>query len=193
MNEKTYKYLWLCILILSVGMGLHLFFQTPVKEHSPVKIIDSYKSVPVYYNNLDRTDDNRETFSSDGYYYGLRWQCVEYVKRFYYVAKQHRMPNVFGDAKDFFDPSVPQGGLNKERGLVQYKNGGKEKPHPDDILVFTNAPYGHVAIVTKVTPDAVEVIQQNRKNSRQVFALTVKNQHYFIGTSSKPVGWLRKK
>jgi len=136
MNEKTYKYLWLCILILSVGMGLHLFFQTPVKEHSPVKIIDSYKSVPVYYNNLDRTDDNRETFSSDGYYYGLRWQCVEYVKRFYYVAKQHRMPNVFGDAKDFFE---------------------------------------------------------NRKNSRQVFALTVKNQHYFIGTSSKPVGWLRKK
>ncbi|MDP4160892.1 MAG: CHAP domain-containing protein [Bacillota bacterium] len=154
--------------------------------------MDSYRSVPVYYNNLDNTDDKRETFSSDGYYYGLKWQCVEYVKRFYYDAKGHKMPNVFGDAKDFFDPSVPQGGLNQQRGLVQYKNGGTEKPNPDDILVFTNPPYGHVAIVTKVTSDTVEVIQQNRKNSRQVFALIEKNHRYFVGTSSKPVGWLRK-
>ncbi|TGE31364.1 CHAP domain-containing protein [Desulfosporosinus sp. Sb-LF] len=192
MNEKVYKFLLLSIFLLSLGIGLHFFFRTPLIEPSPGKIMDSYRSVPVYYNNLDHTNEKRETFSYDGYYYGLKWQCVEYVKRFYYVAKQHRMPNGFGDAKDFFDPSVPQGGLNQQRGLVQYKNEGTEKPKPDDILVFTNPPYGHVAIVTKVTPDTVEVIQQNRKNSRQVFALIVKNHHYFIGTSSKPVGWLRK-
>ncbi|MDR3587698.1 MAG: CHAP domain-containing protein [Desulfosporosinus sp.] len=102
------------------------------------------------------------------------------------------MPNVFGNAKDFFDPSVPQGGLNQQRGLIQYINGGNEKPEPDDILVLTNPPFGHLAIVTKVTTNSIEVIQQNEKSSRQVYTLTVDNHNFFVGTSLKPVGWLRK-
>jgi len=191
-NEKAFKLVSLGILILCLGLGLHYFSRTPLAEHPPGKIIDSYESVPVYYNGPNYTKDKGESFSPDGYYCGLKWQCVEYVKRFYYVAKHHRMPNVFGNAKDFFDPSVPQGGLNEQRGLIQYINGGNEKPEPDDILVFTNVPFGHVAIVTKVTTNFIEVIQQNEKSLRQVFTLTINNHHFFVGTSLKPVGWLRK-
>lgn len=189
---KAFKVVLLGILLLSLGIGLHFSLRTPLEEHPPGKIIDSYTSVPVYYNGPDYTEDKGESFSPDGYYYGFKWQCVEYVKRFYYVAKHHKMPNVFGNAKDFFDPSVPQGGLNKQRGLIQYMNGGNVKPEPDDILVFTYAPYGHVAIVTKVTTNSIEVIQQNEKCARQVFALTANHHHFFVGTSLKPVGWLRE-
>ena len=195
MNEKTYKLVLIGILLLSLGLGLHLFLRTPLEENPTAKIIENlntYKGVPVYYNGPDYTKDKGESFSPDGYYYGLKWQCVEYVKRFYYVEKHHRMPDVFGNAKDFFDPFVSQGGLNKQRGLIQYINGGNEKPEPDDILVFTNARFGHVAIVTKVTTNSIEVIQQNEKSSRQVFTLTVNNHDYVVGTSLKPVGWLRE-
>lgn len=192
MTEKASKLVLIGILLLGFGVGLHFLFRTPLEERPPAKIMDNYRSVPVYYNGPDYTKDKGESFSPDGYYYGLKWQCVEYVKRFYFIAKHYRMPNVYGNAKDFYDPFVPQGGLNQQRGLIQYINGGNEKPETDDILVFTNPPYGHVAIVTKVTADTIEVIQQNVKSSRQVFTLTVNNRHFFVGTSWKPVGWLRK-
>jgi len=191
-TKRASKLVLIGILLLSSGLGLHYFLRTPIEKRPPGKIIDNYKSVPVYYNGPDYTKDKGGSFSPDGYYYGLKWQCVEYVKRFYYVVKQHRMPDGFGNAKDFFDPFIPQGGLNQQRGLKQYINGGNEKPELDDILVFTNLPYGHVAIVTKVTTDTIEVIQQNVKNSRQVFKLSVINHHFLVGTSWKPVGWLRK-
>ena len=74
----------------------------------------------------------------DFYYYGYKWQCVEYIKRFYYEAKGHKMPDVYGNAKDFFDANVEHGTLNEKRGLIQYKNGEDEKPKIDDILVFTD-------------------------------------------------------
>ncbi|MDR3602276.1 MAG: CHAP domain-containing protein [Desulfosporosinus sp.] len=192
MNVKLFKVVVLSILLLSLGLGWHFFLRNPLEEHPPGKIVDSYKRVPVYYNGPDYNKSKSENFSPDGYYFGLEWQCVEYVKRFYYVSKHHKMPDVFGNAKDFYNPLVPQGGMNSQRGLIQYRNGGNEKPEPDDILVFTNVPYGHVAIVTKVTRNSIEVIQQNEKYPRQLFTLTVNNNHFFVGTNLKPVGWLRK-
>ena len=99
MNEKAFKLVLLGILLLSLGLGLHFSLRTPSEVHPPGKIIDNYRSVSVYYNGPDYNKDKVENFSPDGYYYGLKWQCVEYVKRFYYVTKHHRMPNVFGNAK----------------------------------------------------------------------------------------------
>lgn len=198
--EKTsLLYLEVGLLLSSLLLGIYFSIFNPLTEKQVRKqddqvdkIVDSYKNVPVYDNGSDYTKDHGENFSSEGYYYGLKWQCVEFVKRFYYVEKKVSMPNVYGNAKDFFDSSVPQGGLNEERGLIQYRNGGKMVPKPDDILVFRNSVYGHVAIVTKVTPDSVEVIQQNEKSSRQVFKLVQKNQRYFVGATIQPAGWLRK-
>lgn len=199
-QEKTVLlYIELSLLLLCSSLGIFFFFHNPLEQkhlqqqsYQSDQIIDSYKNVPVYYNGPDYTKDHGENFSPDGYYYGLKWQCVEFIKRFYYVEKHVNMPNGFGNAKDFFDPTVPQGGLNKERGLIQFRNGGNMEPKPDDILVFNNSAYGHVAIVTKVTSDSIEVIQQNEKNSRQVFKLEQRNHHFFVGTSIKPAGWLRK-
>jgi surface antigen len=157
------------------------------------KEIDSYKGVAVYYNGKNIENNSGENYSEDGYYYGEKWQCVEFVKRFYYVVKGHRMPDVLGNAKEFFDPAVPQGKMNHRRGLVQYRNGGKVKPEVDDLLVFTNTKYGHVAIITSVSADAIEIIQQNvTGQSRQIMPLTIKKGRYYIGTSYSPAGWLRK-
>lgn len=169
----------------------------PAVEDQTVNIgheVDSYKGVPVFFNGPDFTKSYGESYSADGYYFGLKWQCVEFVKRFYYVIKGHKMPNSFGNAKDFFNPNVPQGGLNPDRGLIQYRNGGNIKPQPDDILIFTDGQYGHVGIVTKVTSDLLEIIQQNETKSRAVFPISSANGNYFVGSASTriPAGWLRK-
>lgn len=156
-------------------------------------VLDTYQGVPVYENGLNYTQSYGKNYSKDGYYYGQKWQCVEFVKRFFYDAKGHKMPNVYGNAKDFFDGTLPQGAYNSQRGLYQFRNGGYMKPAVDDLVVFQNSLFGHVAIITRVSDNEIEVIQQNIYASpRETYKLEVKNGNYIIGNGKSPVGWLRK-
>jgi len=157
------------------------------------RVIDSYKKVPVYDNGLFFWRSHGKNYAADGYYLGQKWQCVEFVKRFYYDAKGHKMPDVMGHAKSFFDESLPDNTLNSRRGLLQFHNGSTHKPQADDLLVFTDTRYGHVGIVTRVDENSLEIIQQNiLSGSRQKFTMTVTNGHYFITAPRQPAGWLRK-
>jgi len=131
-------------------------------------------------------------FSSDEYYFGYKWQCIEYVKRFYYEIYGHKMPDGAGNAKYFYNPMLNQGELNEQRGLIQYNNGGDEKPRPGDLLIFTDGAYGHVAIVSDVGQDWLEVIQQNSELPREKFELRNENGRYTIVGEREPAGWLRK-
>lgn len=76
--------------------------------------------------------------------------------------------------------------------MTQFQNSGTEPPRPDDLLVFTDTKYGHVAIVTEVTADTVQVIQQNIiGRPRQTFALSHTDGKYSITSPRAPAGWLR--
>ncbi len=183
------KFGTILLALLLVGVVFFINYSSP----SIGTEIDRYKGVAIYYNGTSYDQCHGRHFSEDGYYYGEKWQCVEFVKRFYYVLMDHRMPDTMGHAKDFFDSTVPQGKLNHRRGLVQYRNGGNVKPRGDDLLVFINGKYGHVAIITKVGKDMIEVVQQNViGQTRQQFALTISNGHYYVGEAEQPAGWLRK-
>jgi hypothetical protein len=156
------------------------------------KVLDTYRGVPVYDNGLLFFRSYGRHYSQDGYYYGQKWQCVEFIKRFLYAAKHHKMPDVMGHAKSFFDDTLPDGALNPKRGLIQYRNGSAETPRPDDLLVFTDTKYGHVGIVTEVGPATVEIIQQNILfHTRQRLTLVSSNGHRFVTTPRTPAGWLR--
>ncbi|GKX67312.1 CHAP domain-containing protein [Inconstantimicrobium mannanitabidum] len=187
------KWVKIVVVIIAILLGVvTIYLLTDRKKIG--KEIDSYKNVKVYYNGAIYTKSYGKNYSGDGYYYGYKWQCVEFVKRFYYEAKEHKMPDVYGNAKDFFDPSLNQGELNEHRGLVQYRNGDDVSPEADDLIVFTDTKFGHVAIVTAVTSDYVEVIQQNvYGKTREKYSLTIKDGKYFVGDKRKPAGWLRKK
>ena len=114
------------------------------------------------------------------------------MKRFYHDALSHKMPSVWGHARDFYDPEIANGEMNPARGLMQYHNGGSDKPRPDDLVVFRDGSLGHVAIVTKVTKQSVVVIQQNVKGAPTgVFPLVYQNGTYTIGKDNQPAGWLR--
>ena len=154
--------------------------------------LDRYHGVPVYDNGLFFFRSYGRHYGGEGYYYGQKWQCVEYIKRFYYVAKGHSMPDVWGHARDFFDPNVITGTLNQRRGLLQYTNGSHVKPEPDDLLVFRDTAYGHVGIITSVTEEQVVMIQQNMfGKTRQVFQLNLQEGRYYIREPRVAAGWLR--
>jgi hypothetical protein len=57
-------------------------------------VLDSYKGVPVYDNGLLFFRSYGKNYAPDGYYFGQKWQCVEFVKRFYFEAKHHKLPDV---------------------------------------------------------------------------------------------------
>ncbi|UAM99115.1 hypothetical protein K8354_04630 [Polaribacter litorisediminis] len=88
------------------------------------EIIDTFNNVPVYLHQGKNTRHK----ASDGYNYGLEWQCVEFVKRYYYDHLNHKMPNTFGHAKNFYIRGLKDGQKNAARNLTQYSNKSKSQP-----------------------------------------------------------------
>jgi surface antigen len=92
--------------------------------------------------------------------YGLQYQCVEYVRRFYHLVKgietrEGKMGKRWnGNANTYFKTAA-------EKELDAFENGGPVAPRPDDILAFQGGPYGHVAIITRVAEDHIEFVEQN--------------------------------
>ncbi|GGE95827.1 CHAP domain-containing protein [Flavobacterium limi] len=158
--------------------------------------LDSLNGVKVYYNGgVDNVVERNVT--KDNYNLGLKYQCVEFVKRYYYEHYNHKMPDAYGHAKDFFDPKVKDGELNLKRDLIQYTNLSKAKPEIGDLVIFSGSVlnrFGHVAIISKISETEVEIIQQNPgpfSSSREVFVLKKQEGKYKI-ENSRLLGWLRK-
>jgi hypothetical protein len=140
-----------------------------------------YEGVRVYTNR--GVIENKRHLTKDGYNLGLKWQCVEFVKRFYYEYYNHKMPNSYGHAITFYNPNIKSGNLNKDRNLIQIKNNGINIPSVNDIIVMDlNNYYGHVAIVSKVAEDYIEIVQQNCVLKKQKIKL-----------NNKVLGWLTLK
>jgi len=184
------------VLVISLTTIYLIITRININTDSSVgEVVDSYNGVEVYYNGgVDQTFGRN--VSKDGYNIGIRYQCVEFIKRYYYQRFLHKMPDAFGHAKDYFDNSLQDGQLNIKRNLLQYKNNGKTMPEPEDIIVFSPwifNRYGHVAIITKVEGNKVEVIQQNPgpfASSRETFDLSFNDNRWKI-EHGRALGWLR--
>ena len=148
--------------------------------------IGSLNGITVYLNSGGiMSCDGERNLSENGYSYGIKWQCVEFVRRYYYNYLNHEMPNRYGHASHYFRDAIPNGSMNLERDLLQYHN-GDVKPQKKDILIWPGT-YGHVAIVTNVTETTVSTIAQNvGQNCTEVLSL---NEYTISGGC---VGLLRK-
>jgi len=157
--------------------------------------IDSLNNVIVFYNG--GVDNVVQRNTKDGYNLGLEYQCVEFVKRYYYEHYDHKMPDSYGHAISFYQKGIADGQLNAQRNLLQFANPSKSRPVVGDLLVMNGTlfnRYGHVAIISKVTDRKVEIIQQNPgpySSSRELFELIKVDGRWFID-SNRILGWLRK-
>lgn len=195
--NKTIKRTPIFVLIMALIMAYPCIKNAIMNaNHNIGDVIDSHNEIPVYFNGSTDTNLGRNR-SKDGYNYGLKYQCVEFVKRYYYDHLNHRMSNTFGHAKDFFDSKIKDGGINQERDLTQYKNGSQSKPKVDDIIVFDASyfnPYGHVAIVSHILEDEIVIVQQNAgkfSNPRAIIPLSQEDKLWKLD-NSRILGWLRK-
>lgn len=107
------------------------------------------------------------------------------------------MPDPYGNAVDFFDKSLKEGELNKKSNLIQFSNPSKVRPLQGDIVIFDKQPgnkYGHIAIISLVTENEIEIIQQNAGaygNSRAKFEMEIKGDTSYYIKNRKLLGRLR--
>ncbi|MDP2386947.1 MAG: CHAP domain-containing protein [Bacteroidota bacterium] len=194
---KRNKILLVVVLLLGLSYPVYRFVKkiNPNTKFVVGQKLDSLNGVYVYYNGGIDNVEERNT-SPDGYNIGLKYQCVEFVKRYYYEFYKHKMPDSYGNAKDFFNASVKDGQLNKQRELLQYKNPSLSKPEIGDLIVLDGHAgnrYGHVAIVSMVYQDAIEIIQQNPgpfADSRALYSFEKSDLGYKI-KNERVLGWLR--
>jgi hypothetical protein len=167
----------------------------PNSQHQVGDRLDELNGVAIYYNGGVNTVQGRN-LTVDGYNLGLRYQCVEFVKRYYFERHGHRMPDSYGHAKDFFDPKLDHGALNAQRAMLQFANGGLDQPQPEDLLVFAPSlfnRYGHVAIIAGVEQTSIEIAQQNPGpygSSREQLPLAQLQGRWSID-HPRVLGWLR--
>jgi len=147
------RLIWL-VSLLAVAMGVVVSAGWSFEVVPCGTILASYKGIPA------RSNQNYPYGScGGGSVYGLQYQCVEYVRRFYYLVKgietrEGMTEKRWEHANSFFKTAAG-------KGLDAFENGGPAPPVPDDILAFLGGPYGHVAIITAVTDDHIEFIEQN--------------------------------
>lgn len=193
-NKK--RIIILAILLLSFFLAYKLILKVNLNPKFKVgQAIDSLNHVIVYYNGGVSHSEDRN-MSKDGYNIGIKYQCVEFVKRYYYQYLNHKMPDTYGNAKDFFDTSLKDSSYNKKRNLLQFNNTSISKPRINDLIVFDATafnPFGHVAIISKVGETEIEIIQQNPgpfAPSRIQLPIQQKNKLWVI-MNDKTLGWLR--
>ncbi|MCL2625404.1 MAG: CHAP domain-containing protein [Cystobacterineae bacterium] len=189
-----YKYLFLSAAFILLA-AIFIIIKKPqiFSEHKIGEPIDSLNGVVVYYNGPIGNVSGRN-LTADNYNLGQKYQCVEFVKRYYYEYYHHKMPDSYGHAKDFFDERLQDGEMNEKRALTQYQNPSQSKPQTGDLLVFGGGAYGHVAIVSDVREGEIEIIQQNPgilQSSRLNIPLRFQDELWRLD-NGRVLGWLRK-
>ena len=179
----------------SMGGGTDSANTTKSGKTTYAKAIDNLNGVNIYYNGKVGNVSGRNV-TKDGYNLGLKYQCVEFVKRYYYEYYRHKMPDSYGHAKDFYDRYVADGQMNKSRALRQFTNGSIARPKVGDIVVFGPTPYnkfGHIGIVSKSGRESIEMAHQNPgvgAPSRVRYELKKTNGRWYID-QEYTLGWLR--
>ncbi|WP_062061147.1 CHAP domain-containing protein [Aquimarina longa] len=181
----------LILIFFGIKMTKKINFNT---RYTAGQVIDSLHHVKVYYNGGVSHTEGRN-LAPDGYNLGIKYQCVEFVKRYYYEYLNHQMPDTYGNAKDFFDSDLKDGVINPQRNLLQYHNGATVPPRENDILIIDKSlwnPYGHVAIIAAVQQDSITIIQQNPGpfgKSREQLSIQQSEGTYYID-NNRVLGWL---
>jgi surface antigen len=154
--------------------------------------IGSLDGVIGYFNGEVVAKSWGDNHNGSGSYLGLKWQCVEYIRR-YYDQVFNMYLGFRGDAKAWAIASVADGAVGKH-GLQQfnYVNGFSVAPQKGDIIVFANGEFGHVAIIGRVTTSSIEIAQQNivARGFKEIIKMTQKNSKWELKKTPRAI--LRK-
>ena len=157
----------------------------------------NHNHMPNHIDNLDHTDIETKI------YYGIKYQCVELVRRWLIEKYNLTFPSI-NNAYEIFNLEYLYriNSITKLIRWISITNGNYIKPDIGAILVWNNNGdfkyTGHVAIITNIIDNIVYIAEQNYENkkwnkgcnwSRQLL-LTFTNGNYIIHDKNGTImGW----
>jgi glutathionylspermidine amidase/synthetase len=153
MTQK--KIMLVLTIVLVFGILFYYFFYTSVKKFGT--IVGTFDGVPAYSNQKGQTNSDDANYIN-GVYTGTKWQCVEYARRYLQTARGITFSNVDNAVEIPSAEFTTLDGTNLLRKTNDLKVGS--------LVIWPkhykyNAPYGHVAVVSKIMPNGIYVAEQN--------------------------------
>jgi hypothetical protein len=148
---------------------------------------------PAVHGNLhDGSCANAYIGGTDSY--GLEYQCTEFAVH-WAASVLGVAPSAWKSDGGFVDAEQMFSQAQHIPGLTAIDNGAGA-PHPGDLIVFSDASVGHVAVVAGVTGNSLYFVGQNQSEAEQ--AITISNGDYvspatassWLGQTGTVKGWI---
>jgi hypothetical protein len=131
---------------------------------------------------------------------GLKWQCVEYARRWTFLRKSSIFESVEG-ANDMWNQLKYVERITDQQKfpLKRHVNGSPNPPINESYLIYPiqkDMPYGHVAVIVKVLPHAIRIAEQNfnfyywTHNYARQIPIEFRNGLYYIKDQYEVYGWM---
>ena len=152
------------------------------------------------YSNGNDTFYSGEDSYLHGIYMGLKWQCVEYARRWTFIRKGAVFPSVVGANDMWSQLQYVERVTDKQQfPLKPHPNGSRNPPINGSYLIYpiqNDMPYGHVAVIVDVLPNAIRIAEQNfyfhywtHHYAREI-PVTFENGLYHIKDRYQVYGWM---
>jgi len=168
----------------------------------PYGVIQGYAStnVPAYSNGNDSYISEEYTYLY-GIRTGMKWQCVEYARRWLFIRKGCVFDSVDAAVDMWTQLKTIQRVVDgKCFNLKTYANGSTSPPKNESLLIYQRSqpdmPYGHVSVIVDVTSTYIRVAEENYhfyywtgNYSRQI-PYSVVNGSYYLQDTYTILGWM---
>ena len=148
---KYYKKIIIVTICIIVGLYLIIF-----NTNRFGTIVGNFNGVNAYSNQKGETECSDPNYYN-GLYTGIKWQCVEYARRYLQITRGITFDNVD------YAFQIPQANFTSLNG----KNVQKTNDIKIGSLVIwpkyykNNAPDGHVAVISSIHQNGIYVAEQN--------------------------------
>ena len=162
-NQKKISPIILFIAVTLI-IGIVLFIIKLVTNNDD--LVGVWNGVSIYSNNdYDYSTNNSNSNYYNGIYTGIKWQCVEFARR--YLIVTHGI--TFSDVTSAFQ--IPDAKFTTLDGKqnIEVRNDlqvGSLIVWPKNYM--TNSVDGHVAVVSSITPNGITVVEQNYDNKNEI-------------------------
>jgi hypothetical protein len=155
---------------VTLFIGIILFIIKLVTNND--ELVGVWNGVSIYSNknysnnhNNDNLNNNSNSNYYNGIYTGIKWQCVEFARR--YLIVTHGI--TFSDVTSAFQ--IPDAKFTTLDGKqnIEVRNDlqvGSLIVWPKNYM--TNSVDGHVAVVSSITPTGITVVEQNYDNKNKI-------------------------
>ena len=153
------------------------------------EVMGEVDGIKAYSNYLAPKLENSESNYYHKQFTGIKWQCVEFVRRYLIIKKQITFDQV-DFAYNIMDLKYFKTIHNVERVLIyKYKN-GDTFPQINDLIIWDkdvdDKKTGHVAVILEIYNDYVKIGEQNWSNckwehknySRRIPIVNKNSKHY---------------